>query len=139
MSWEWDRRLRKDSSSRKAQLRPPQTESKRDSTFNSNSEQQYPRSANSYIVLSRLEQAGNPDQNHGAHKCDNDRADHAAAGPDSQLSEYPAAQNPAEQSENDVYHYSVASTLHDLTSEPTCDQSDHNPCKKSHNYLLDVS
>ena len=79
-----------------------------------------------------FQQAGYPDQNHRANKCDNDGADHAAGGPDSQHPEDPAAQDAAEDAENDVYDYAVATTLHNLASKPSGDQSNHNPCEESH-------
>src|SRR5262249_40363023 len=84
------------------------------------------------VYSSLFKEASKPDQNYRAHKCHDNRADHAAAGPDSQLSEYPAAQNAAEQTENDVHHYAVAATLHELTCQPTRYQTDQNPCEESH-------
>src|ERR1019366_10739774 len=74
----------------------------------------------------------NPDQNYRAHKRDNDGTYHAASRPDSQKSKDPATHNAAEDSENDVHEHAVATTLHNLTSKPTCDQSNHNPSDESH-------
>ena len=42
------------------------------------------------------------------------------------------AQNTAEQAEDDVFDYAIATTLHDLASKPTGDESNNNPCDKSH-------
>src|SRR5450631_4424089 len=79
-----------------------------------------------------FDQARNPYQNHRAHKRHNDGADHAAAGPDSQHPEYPAANKPTHDAEKDVHDHAVAAALHHLPSQPTCNQSNHNPCDKSH-------
>src|ERR1019366_6381847 len=76
--------------------------------------------------------AGNPDQNHRTNECHDDGADHASTGPDSQKPKDPATQDAAEDAENDVNENAVATTLHHLSSKPTCDQSNHNPCEKSH-------
>src|SRR4051812_24580778 len=79
-----------------------------------------------------FQQAGNPDQNHCTHKRHDDGTDHAAAGPDSPHAEDPAAQKAAEDAENDVYNYTVATTLHDLASKPTSYEANDNPCNESH-------
>src|SRR6202008_4391782 len=71
-------------------------------------------------------------QNHRAKKCHNNRADHASTLPNSQKPEDPATQDAAEDAENDVNENTVATALHHLSSKPTCNQSNHNPCKKSH-------
>src|SRR5262245_34341530 len=86
---------------------------------------------------SLLKQAGDPDQNYRAHKCHKDGADHpTAAGPDSQKPEDPAADDPAENSENDVDGDPVAAALHHLASKPPCDQAYQDPSEKSHRASL---
>ena len=73
--------------------------------------------------LGSFDQTRNPDQNHCADEGDDDRADDAATGPDSKLSEEPPSQDAAENSKDDVDENAVSSTLHDLAREPSCDQS----------------
>jgi hypothetical protein len=81
-----------------------------------------------------FQKAANPDQNYRANKRYNDGAYYAATWPDSQSPEEPAAQNAAEDSENDVHDYAIATALHDLASEPPCDQSNDNPSDEPHVY-----
>src|ERR1019366_3341659 len=64
-----------------------------------------------------------------------DGADHPAARPDSQQPEDPAARNAANDTENDVHQYAIATALHDFPRKPARDQSNHNPCDKSHAIL----
>jgi hypothetical protein len=83
-----------------------------------------------------FQQAANPDQNYRANKRYNDGTYYAAAGPDSQNTKEPPAQNAAEDSENDVHEYAVTTTLHNLPSKPACNQSNYNPSDESHVCIL---
>jgi hypothetical protein len=87
-------------------------------------------------VSGPFQQATNPDQNYRADKRNNDGTDHATARPDSQKAKNPATHNAAEDSENDVNEYTVAPTFHNLSRQPTCDQSNHNPSDEPHASLL---
>ena len=40
--------------------------------------------------------------------------------------------HPSEDAQEDVHDHTVATTLHNLASQPTSDQSNNNPCNKSH-------
>jgi hypothetical protein len=79
-----------------------------------------------------FQQAADPDQNYRADKRYNDRAYYTATWPDSQCAEEPATQNAAEDAENDVHDYAIATTLHNLARKPTGDQSNYNPSNEPH-------
>ena len=91
----------------------------------------------SFVWLGLLYKAGNPDQDHRAYKRNNDRADYAASGPNTNQPENPSADDAAEQSEEDVHEHTVATTLHYLAGQPAGDQAGHNPSQKAlRNFLL---
>ncbi len=54
--------------------------------------------------------------------------------PPGQIPKSPKTQppkTPPENAQNDINEDAVATTLHNLASEPTRDQSNHDPCEKS--------
>jgi hypothetical protein len=54
------------------------------------------------LIFKALGEDASADQNHGADECDDDRANHPAARPESQEAEDPPAQNAAKNTQNDV-------------------------------------
>ena len=73
--------------------------------------------------LSLLNQSGNPNQDHRSHECHQDRTDYSASWPDVQKAEHPASHEAPKDSQDDVYEYAVAATLHNLARQPSRDQT----------------
>src|SRR5579864_3580467 len=88
-------------------------------------------------ALGFLQEPCDPDEDHRADEGHDDRADHAAARPESERVEDPAPHETAEDAEHDVRDNPVTAALHDFAGEPARDEPDDDPRQKSHGCLLD--
>src|SRR5208283_4653287 len=94
-----------------------------------------PATAARFVFLRKFsgffQQTRNPNQDHRTDESGDKRTDDSATEADVEQAEYPPADHSPENAEDDVDDHAVAPAFHDLSCQPTCDQTHSDPVDKA--------